>query len=213
METFYDSLIHVSYVLLLLAWLVRDVIKLRLLAIASTAAWIGYCVTHDNLVESALWSTLFMVVNTGQVVRALRERRAVQLSDEERDLQETVFSGFSPVEFMRLVQHGEWTDGSTGEVLVAQGEQAPGLIYLARGAANVEVDGETRLELRPLSFVGEMSYVTGEAASATVRLGGAGRYLIWKRADLERLFGKYPTIGAAFQSVVSVDLARKLRQS
>jgi hypothetical protein len=211
-EWFWDALVHVSYVLLLVAYLVEDVLKLRALAVLSTGAWVAYCaVQAPPLWEPLTWSSAFLVVNFVQIGRLLNERRAVELSDEESDLYETVFRNFSGVEFMRLLQHAKWCDASGGEVLVNEGEQPEGVLYLARGGAVVEAGGEERARLRPLSFVAEMSYVSGERASATVRLSEPSRYLLWSRDDLDRLFRKHPSIRSAFQSVVGSDMARKLR--
>ncbi|MEM7248774.1 MAG: cyclic nucleotide-binding domain-containing protein [Acidobacteriota bacterium] len=212
MSAFWDSMVHVSYVLLLIAYLVHDVLKLRALAFLSTGAWVSYCaVQSPTLWEPLLWSVTFMLVNAVQIARLLRERRAIRFTEEERDLYETVFSNFSGVEFMRLLQFASWRDAPAGEVLVSEGEVPEGVMYLSRGGARVESHHRERAHLRPLSFVAEMSYVSGAPASATVQLTEPSRYLLWTRNDLDALFAKHPSIRSAFQSVVGADLARKLQ--
>ncbi len=62
----------------------------------------------------------------------------------------------------------EWRDVDAGAVLMNQHQPDPPLIYVARGAARVECDGKVVGTCGPEEFLGEMSLVSGQTASATV---------------------------------------------
>jgi CRP-like cAMP-binding protein len=139
-----------------------------------------------------------------------RERRGVSFSEEEQELYETLFQRFSPVEFMRLLRVGRWVDADAGAVLTVQGEPVDDLILISSGRASVDVGGACVAHLRAGEFVGEMSLVTGEVATATVRADEHIRYLAWQKAALDRLLTRYASMRFAMQAVVSADLTRKL---
>ena len=63
------------------------------------------------------------------------------------------------------------------------------------------------------TLIGEMSYVQGGGATATVRVLRPTRYLSWSRKELRRLLKRNPTMDLAMQTVFSMDLTRKLTQA
>ena len=65
-------------------------------------------------------------------------------------------------------------------------------------------------QLTDNSFIGEMSFVSGKPASATVTATGRVRLLEWPRARLSALLDRSPEIRIAFQSILGVDMAAKL---
>ena len=65
-------------------------------------------------------------------------------------------------------------------------------------------------ELKDGSFIGEMSFITGGDATATVRAVEPTRYLSWSKDDLRKLLNRNPSMRFALQTVLSTDLTRKL---
>ena len=209
---FYEMAGHAAFALIMLSYLVRDLFWLRCLSIVASFAGIAYnyFVPASPLWLVIYWNVAFIGVNAIQLEIMRREKRGVRFSEEEQELYETLFQRFSPVEFMRLVRCGRWVDAGAGAVLAVQGEPVSDLILISNGRASVEVGGQCIAHLRSGEFVGEMSLVTGEMATATVRAEDPLRCLAWSKPKLEALLTRYPSLRFAMQMVVSADLTRKL---
>jgi hypothetical protein len=88
-----DYFIHAANVLLLAAYSVREILWLRLLAVASALAAMPYFLLQPTPLWAAFgWSVVFSSINIYQAGRLLLERRAVTLTPEEtRDIPEENF--------------------------------------------------------------------------------------------------------------------------
>jgi len=92
-----DYFIHAANVLLLLAYSVRDILWLRLFALASSLIAMPYFFLQPTPLWAPLaWSTLFAVINLFQSWRLFVERRPVKLTPEEEDVRRLVFRDLAP---------------------------------------------------------------------------------------------------------------------
>jgi hypothetical protein len=81
-----DYFIHAANILLLAAYSVRDILWLRLFAVASSTIAIPYFLFQPTPLWAAFgWSVLFTGINVYQSWRLFRKRRPVQLSAEEEE--------------------------------------------------------------------------------------------------------------------------------
>ncbi|MCX6139831.1 MAG: cyclic nucleotide-binding domain-containing protein, partial [Candidatus Kapabacteria bacterium] len=150
------------------------------------------------------------LVNVVQVVILLRERRSVRLSHEETELHKRKFSALNTVDYYRLIRRGTWVTAPLGDNLTTQGSPVVRILIISDGAAQVEIDGTTVAYCRNGDFVGEMAFVSGNPASATVTTVKETRYLMWRFEDLRDLLEKHPDIKSALQTVFSKNLIEKL---
>jgi len=204
-----DLLLHLSYLMLVAGSFVRTILPLRIMIIVSTVAGFlsGLYTGYGSMV---MWEAGFFVVNAVQVIILVRERRAVQLTDEEKELHKRKFSALSLVDFYRLIRRGTWVSAVTGEKLTLQGAPVVRILILSEGAAQVEIDNTVVAYCRFGDFVGEMAFVSGNAASATVTTVTETRYLMWRSEELRELLAKHPDIMSALQTVFSKNLIEKL---
>jgi CRP-like cAMP-binding protein len=204
-----DLLLHISYLLLVLGSLVRTILPLRIMIIVSSVAGLisGYLTGYGSMV---LWEAGFLLVNSIQVAIIVRERNAVHLTSEEKDLHARKFASLSPVDFHRLVRRGTWISAQPGEALTTQGMPVVRILLIGEGAAQVEIDGTVAAYCTAGDFVGEMAFVSGNPASATVTTMTETRYLMWRFEELRTLLEKHPEIRSALQTVFSKNLIEKL---
>lgn len=200
---------HASYVLLVSAALVRSILPLRLLAIGAgaTATWYGIA-TGSGV--NVLWESLFTAVNVVQAALLMRERHAIRLSDEERNLQAAVFPHLSRLDFHRFVRAGRWESLPAGVDLTAHGRPVERIMLLSEGAASVIVEGTVVANCKRGDFIGEIAFVSGSPATATVTTATSTRLLSWRFTDLRALIERQPEIRAALQSVFNQNLIEKL---
>src|ERR1700733_6164285 len=82
-----NGLINFSNIVFLVAFSVRDVLKLRILAVVGEGLTLPYYYfQNEKLWPPMFWGVAFMVVNVVRVVATALERRPVVLSDNEEEL-------------------------------------------------------------------------------------------------------------------------------
>jgi hypothetical protein len=209
-----EFLTHVSCALNMSAFVVRDMLWLRALAILSSLVWIGAMIGTDSIiVASIFWNVIFIAVNLWQIASLFQENRAVIFNEEERCLYDGLFQNFKPGEFLKFLRLGQWQDLAAGATLVRKGEPTEGIWVLSHGEAEVSGDhGDRKATLGANDLVGEMSFLTQQLPSATVRMRTEGRALFWQKEKLDAFFRLHPTLKIGYQSVISANLAGKLRR-
>lgn len=99
-----------------------------------------------------------------------------------------------------------------GAVLIERGKLSPGLFVVLAGDFDIlrpdESGGESTIAtLGPGECFGEMSVITGETATATVRAKNAGRLLGLRRDDLQKLYGILPSLPLVLMRLLAARLA------
>lgn len=210
--SYLDSIGHASFLITALSFALRDMMALRLFAIVSGLIGIAYnyLIPAGPLWLVIFWLSVFIAINAVRIVGIFLERRAIEFSEEEAELRETVFSNFSPVEFKKLIRIGEWRQVEAGETLAEQGSVIGGLNLLYNGEVVVERDGTEIGRARDGAMIGEISFIQGGPATATVSATKPCRYVSWSGDELRRLLTRNPSMDVAMKHVFSVDLMRKL---
>lgn len=204
-------LVHVGYTLQLFALLARDVLWLRGILVAAQSVLAFYAFTR-GLWPYVFWNLLFVAINCWWVARLLRERRAVRLPPELKDVHERHFAALTPPEFLRL-----WREGRHGTArdlrLVREGTKPEALYFVRSGEVEIQHAGRVVARVGPGGFVAEMSLLTGEPTSADAWARDTVEYVSWPAANLERLRRDNPVFWTRLQSVLGHDLVEKLRRS
>ena len=92
-----EVLIHVANVVYLLAFLVRDILWLRVLTVAASFFLLPYFYLQPSpLMTPIYWNLAFTGLNLFWIVRLLLERRPIELNEEGRRLCELVFRTMRP---------------------------------------------------------------------------------------------------------------------
>jgi hypothetical protein len=203
---------HIASILTLIAYLLKDILWLRVVTIFACIAGIifNYFVTSHPLWPVINWNIVFIVINVVQIAIIIRERRGVEFTEEEQELYQTLFKNFAPFEFMKLLRLGEWKDARAGQLLTVQGQRLENVLLIYNGLAMVEANGQEVAQLKDGSLVGEMSFVSEGVASATVRVIQPTRYLSWPKADLRHMLRRNPSMSYAMEKVFTADLVKKL---
>ena len=203
---------NLASILTMAAYLLRDILWLRFLTILSCFAGIvfGYFVRQGPLWTYISWNVLFVIINTVQIAIIVKERTGIRFTEEEKELHETLFKKFAPFEFMKLMRIAEWRQVAPGEIVMTEGQQLDEVMMIYNGLLAVEVNGEKKAELQDGHFMGEVSFVSGGAATATVRAIEPTRYIAWPKREIDRLLARNPTMHIALQGMLTVDLSKKL---
>jgi hypothetical protein len=205
------ALIHVANVLYLASYSVRDILALRALTVIAILMIAPYYFSAGPLWEAIAWNTVFLAINLVQLWRLVLERRPVTLAPEVRALHALAFSTLTPRQFQQLISIGRWDAPAAGRLLVEAEAPLERLSVVADGKARVEKGERTVAELEGGRFIGERSYLTGEAPSVRVVADAGLRVVHWPTKALRDFLATRPEVRTVMQNILGADLAHKLR--
>lgn len=213
LTTWQDWAGNACYLLLALSYLVTNFYWLRVLAVAALGleGVYFYFASTPPLWVGIIWAAIFVAINLVQLLRMAGDSFAARLPARDRSLHDWLCAGLSVGQFKRLRRIGEWRELPAGASLAAQDAPAPELILIAGGEARVLLDGEPVALLRPGSFVGEMSFVSGGNAAASVVAWSALTAFVVPKDALRALLASEPAIESAVLKAIGRDMASKLR--
>ncbi|WP_278027094.1 Crp/Fnr family transcriptional regulator [Roseicyclus salinarum] len=193
--------------------MIRDELAMRALL---ACCYLCYIVFYFTLNDTPIWApigtngTLF-TINLVLLVVIVRERTRFGMSEEHLKLSAS-FPTLNPGQFRRVLKAGRIMTADTTTVLTRNGDEVPGLFLIADGRVEMQRNGTVH-EIPEGSFIGEISFLIGGPASATVTAPVGTRYIFWDRRDLERIMRRSPALSNALGAMFNRDLARKLSLS
>jgi len=167
---------HVAYVLLIVSMMMRNMNWLRFFAILAGAISAVFYWTLGDFV-SMFWESLFSLVNLAQFAILQIENRRGRFSDEEAAFIKACLPGVERAQARRLMKIGAWTEVQDGVTLIEEDTCPRNLKYVVTGEASVQREGRTLGKAQEGDFLGEISYLTGKKATATVVTVQPTRYL------------------------------------
>jgi hypothetical protein len=205
--------IHAANLLLVVAYSVRDIMWLRLFAVASSLIALPYFVLQPTSQWAPIaWSLGFAALNAVQSWRLYLERRPVRLTPEEEEVRRLAFPQLPPRNVVRLIGLGSWTTAAPGERLIEHGTPASGIALLLRGTVRVSKDGRVLGELGAGDIVGSALVLSGAPAEVDAVTMEPVRALRWEVATLQRYLEADPETRIGFQRSLAHDLAAKLQR-
>jgi hypothetical protein len=212
MEAFLDPanvVGHVAYVFLIISMMMRSMHWLRIFAVCAGLISAIYYFTLTDYV-SMFWESLFSFVNIIQLALLAIENRRGKFTEEEQLFFETVLQNVERAHARKLIRAGKWQDVKAGEVLVAEDTWPKRLKFIVSGHAKITVDGAEIAFVGPGDFLGEMSYLTGKAASASAIAVTPIRVLSFERNHLETHLDKHADLRHALEAGFNRNLVEKL---
>jgi hypothetical protein len=206
--------IHIANVLLLVAYLVRDILWLRLFALASSLIAMPYFALQPKpLWEAIGWSALFAAINLIQSWRLFLERRPVKLTPEEEEVRQLVFRDLPPRKVLQVLSIGSWTTADAGERLLERGSSAQAISLILSGKVRVTRDKQVLGHLGGGNIVGSALILTGAPADVDAVTIEPVRTMRWEVEPLERYLAGNPETRVVMQKYLARDLATKLGSS
>ena len=203
---------HVAFGLTAMSFFYRDMLVLRALAIVSGLIGIvyNYVLPVGPLWIPIFWVSLFVLINAYRLVGIYLERQRVNFTEEELELHQTMFQSFSAVEFMKMMRIGRWQSAPVGHQFIRQGDELDELTLIYNGEVAVEINGKQVSRTRDGALIGEISFIKGGPATATVTACGPVRYLVWPKLELQNLLKRNPSMDISMKTVFSMELIKKI---
>jgi Cyclic nucleotide-binding domain len=196
--------------LLVAGFLCRDQMWLRTWAIFGNLVFILYfaLVADVPLWTAVIAAALIVAVNLYMMNKVLADRRAFALTGEEMMLFARL-PGLTPGQFKLLLAEATWHESRVPERLTVTGIMPEALHFLLEGRAEVEREGK-RFDIGPNCFVGELAFLRGQPATATVHTKVGALRVSWPPEKLRALMKTNDGISRAMSALLSGDLAEKI---
>jgi CRP-like cAMP-binding protein len=201
---------HFTYLLLIISMLMRRMILLRSLAVASGLAKIVYRAFFVFDPVSVLWEAIFVIVNIVQLFVIWYYEYQHSFAAEEKHFAESMPGGVDRSAVKRLLDQAELEQLEPGATLTTEGEAVQKLMYLADGIVKIEKGDRIVAICGPGDYVGELSFLSGAPASATASVVKPCRVLSFDQKKLSAAITADAQLRRTLESALNRNLAGKL---
>jgi CRP-like cAMP-binding protein len=206
-----DYFIHAANVLLLIAYSVRDVLWLRLFAVAASLIAIPFYMLQPRVLWAPLaWSVVFATINLFQSWLLFMERRPVKLTAEEEEIRRLAFYDLPPRKVLQVLSIGSWITINTGERLIEHGNLPDHILLIVDGNVLITKDGHVLGKLKRGDLVGSALILSGIAANVDAVVEEPIRAMRWNIETLKTYLSANPETRTIMQRHLAHDLAGKI---
>jgi hypothetical protein len=205
--------VHWPYALLVISMLMRRMVWLRAIAIVAGVSRIiiRSTVLYDPV--TVVWETALVLINVGQLLLIWWDKGHAHSNEHEALLATTILPGQSGRGVKRLMQLARWRSVEAGTVLLTEGQSVNELLFVTDGAARIEKNGNLVAICSRGDFVGEMGFVSGSAATATVIADRPMRVASFDAAALKSRLADDNDLRHALEASFNRNLIGKLSRS
>lgn len=208
-----SAFVHLALLFSVLGFLFRDELYLRSLLLLGTIFYLLYYYFSQG---APLWDAIFsssviFAVNLIFILLILRERYLISLTHEETILYHSLGS-FTPGQFRKIMKIAKWQSRISPSIVTYEDQSCDRLFYVLEGEVTIIKQGES-FSRNGNMFIGEVGFMLGIPASATVTISANTNYVEWRTEDLTKLFSKSQNIENAFKALFNFDLAKKVAVS
>ncbi|MXQ09197.1 cyclic nucleotide-binding domain-containing protein [Alphaproteobacteria bacterium GH1-50] len=206
-------LAYLGFLLQFFAYLARDELRLRLLMLSGSAAFLLYHYLHSGAAISEIFLSTagLALTNLFMISIVVMERTTLGMSERDKALFAR-FDMLTPGQFRRLLKRGTVRKAGTETVLMQDGAASERLFFIHEGRVRIVKSGQETPASAGI-FIGEVAFLTSKPATATVMAEPGTEYLEWDSAVLRKLMKKRPKFRVALSAQFNSDLVRKVASS
>jgi hypothetical protein len=203
--------LHAANILLLVAYSVRDILWLRLFAVAASLISLPYFILQpEPLWEPIIWSSVFAAINSFQSWRLFVERRPVTLTPEEEEIRRLAFPDLPSRKVLQILSIGAWRNVEIGERMLERGKNVEAIFVIVRGKVRVTRDDRVIGELVAGHIVGSALLLSGVTADVDAVVVEPVRCVRWEVERFDRYLAANPETRIVLQKYLARDLAGKV---
>ena len=201
-------IVNISYSLTFIALAIREIYWLRIILTIAQFGQLAHAYLKLDY-SKGFWTTIFVIINIIQIVILYLDRRDLPIPEEIKDLYDNIFHTNSRREFLKF-----WDGGKVcqleNETVIKAGDTQADLLLILNGKANVMREGKKIATLERGQFIAEISYITGNPASADVVAQDDLLFYTWSRDTLNKLRKSNPATMGKLDRILTLDMAGKL---
>lgn len=191
-------ILQLSYLFLVMAVVISRG-QPRLFIALSAAIGLIHAIAFSGDIATMGWMGLLLACCLVVLGRDFIASRRVRFNAEEEAMLAGFLTGIPRHTARHLIDGGVWLNGSMGDELTREGLPVERVTFLASGEALVLSEDRHVATCRKGDLVGEASILTGEPATATVRLAGAARFWCMPAETLRAYLDADPDLRAMLE--------------
>ena len=176
----------------------------------AAASCVAISLTVAFNAASMIVQVSWIVISIYGLARMYVLTRGIRFSPDEKAFVDDKLPGLPRHLARRILSDGVWIDGEAGAELTVQGTPNKNLVYLHSGTADVILNGQRVATCQPGSFIGELTVLKDEPATATVTLNSDARYLCLDAEALRKLCAREASVAQVLENSFSRDIKAKL---
>lgn len=190
------------------AYLLRSTLWLRILLVLAA---IVYIITGVSLGITSMigWNSTYLMINLAHIVVLMLDRVTINLPPETRKIYRHYFSTMSTREFKKLIMMNDFKVYKDQYIATEQSD-TDRLYIILSGEVKMTRRKKTIAVLRRGDFIGEMSFLTNEHATADAYAENYVQCAFWTHGNLEKLKLRNKETYNKFIAIIGRDLVRKL---
>ena len=205
-----ETLVTIAIVGYVLGFLFKSQITLRVLVLIASLFYIAYYYYHptEPLWGAILGSVLIIVANLIGLARIMYSRLPIGIPADQWPIFRAL-EGLEPGEFRQLMSLGAMKFAQDEVVLTKESVAVNSLYFAITGELTGDKSGHP-FKMYAGEFIGEVSFMLGGEATATVRIAKGGVYYEWKKERLRKVLENQPRLSQAFEALIGRDMAKKV---
>ncbi len=201
---------HIGFLLVGVSLFLTSIVWLRVLLVVAFAFLLAYfALAPMPLYTGMAWMGVFILINLYRLKALAEARRIVDAASGGALLRDSL-AELDDEELAQLIDFGELLDFDDGAVVIAAGESVPAIYLVVTGTAVAEIGGVQVGRLGRGAFVGEVPFLAGVPAGASVRANGPLQVIALDSQMLKAAGEADPRIQAGVYRAIGVALAKKL---
>jgi hypothetical protein len=196
-----------------LGFLARDELWLRGLILTGTGFYIlyYYFINDTPLWGAIMTSSVLIAVNASMIFVLIIERTTFSMSDQMTRAY-GIFSTLTPGQFRKIMTYGHFVTTKEEVEICHEGSKLDKLFAIMEGEIILK-KGDVVRSIKAPMFVGEIAFLQGRPASATVTLASGAEYAALDTGKLRELMNKSTPVSNALTALFSYDLANKVERA
>lgn len=205
-----ETLVTLAILGYVLGFVFKSQIFLRLLVLIATIFYILYYYYHpDEPLWGAIYgSFLIMGANLIGLARILYSRLPIGIPANHWPIFKAL-EGLEPGEFRQLMNLGSMQFAADKVKLTQESTEVESLYFAISGDLNGDKGGR-EFKMYAGEFIGEVSFMLGGMATATVSIEKGGIYYEWPKDRLRKVLQSQPRLSQAFEALIGRDMAKKV---
>lgn len=210
----FDIFGNLAFILVALSLLAKDILWLRGLSVISSLCAIifNYNAAAAPLWTPIRWNLFFISLNLFHISKIFLANKKIVLREKEREIYQWFFKDLSLVEFHKLIKSGSFKNLHPGEKVIKEGEVVDHLFLIYSGSIDI-LKNDTKVgNLKDGQFLGEMSFLSNEKATATAMVHYPTEVVVWNQKELKDLLTKSPSLIFSLQGALGAQVSKVLER-
>lgn len=210
---FHDWFSVLSAILITASYVMREMLWLRILAVSACLIdLLAYALVRNDASMSIAFSMslIYLGINAYHLFVIWQENSGPELEGDAATLFRLAFPNLSKGEFRQILKIGHWIDINANERIFAESEAIDAVVIVIDGELRIKKDHVLVGRVSVGGIAGEMSYLTGQTASAHVEAEVASRLFVLPHKNLQHISLVKPVLHSQVLYVLAAEVVRKL---